>query len=117
MDHKHTDTVIMDGDDQWANVNSQTGGYASDQEGAAHNVSEADATDGGSIHGSAQISEIDHMAQEDIRGVADFTLKIRNNETNVYYLKDYFLSDTIDKVAEELNQKFGFLVKDLRFVF
>jgi hypothetical protein len=55
MAHQHDATIVRDGNDQWANINSQNGGYASDQEGAAHNVSEVDATDGSA---RSQMSEM-----------------------------------------------------------
>ena len=42
--HNHEETIVKDGDEQWGNVRSD--GYASDNGKAAHDVSEAGATDG-----------------------------------------------------------------------
>jgi len=100
MAHQHDATIVKDGDDQWANVNSQNGGYASDQEGAAHNVSEVDATDG-SAYERSQMSENSMMAQEDTRGKSEgfsvLVLDSGSQENHIY--EDFFMMDTLEKLA------------------
>lgn len=118
MAHQHDSTVVKDGDDQWANINSQNGGYASDQEGAAHNVSEVDATDG-SAQERFQMSENDRMAEEDTRGKSEeFSVLVMNPPNQVPQIYEGFsMMDTLEKLGSILCNKFGYTLERIRFVY